>query len=205
MLAFEFPALTAARSGEVRNARWEEFDREGAVWTIPAERMKAGANTARPLSPRALAVLDEARRLPFGAGTVFPSPTGRTQPHHYMARLLPTRDVGLVQPGHPHWRPDYGESRLAAWEKRAMTDPQLFSIIGSVLGVGIALAALIIGLIAWLRADMKTDRAEAAQDRRAFQQSMDGFRAEMRTFQTEMQRLAERQSHLEGARTAAGD
>ena len=64
-----------------------------------------------------------------------------------------------------------------------MTDPQLFSIIGSVLGVGIALAALMIGLIAWLRADMKTDRAEAAQDRRAFQQSMDGFR-------TEMQRLA---------------
>ena len=86
-----------------------------------------------------------------------------------------------------------------------MTDPQLFSIIGSVLGVGIALAALIIGLIAWLRADMKTDRAEAARDRRAFQQSMDGFRVEMRTFQTEMQRLAERQSHLEGARTAAGD
>ena len=85
-----------------------------------------------------------------------------------------------------------------------MTDPQLFSIIGSVLGVGIALGALIIGLIAWLRADMKTDRAEAAQDRRAFQRSMDGFRAEMRTFQTEMQRLAERQSHLEGARTAAG-
>ena len=62
-----------------------------------------------------------------------------------------------------------------------------------------------IGLIAWLRADMKTDRAEAARDRRAFQQSMDGFRVEMRTFQTEMQRLAERQSHLEGARTAAGD
>ena len=52
-----------------------------------------------------------------------------------------------------------------------MTDPQLFSIIGSVLGVGIALAALIIGLIAWLRADMKTDRAEAAQDRRAWTDS----------------------------------
>ena len=79
-----------------------------------------------------------------------------------------------------------------------MTDPQLFTIVGSVLGVGIALAALMIGLIAWLRADMKTDRAEAARDRRAFQQSMDGFRAEM-------QRLAERQSTLEGARTAAGD
>ena len=106
---------------------------------------------------------------------------------------------------HPDWRPDYSGRTLAAREKRTTTDPQLFTIVGSVLGVGIALAALIIGLIAWLRAGMKTDRAEAAQDRRAFQQAMDGFRAEMRTFQTEMQRLAERQSHLEGARTAAGD
>ena len=42
MLALEFLVLTAARSGEVRNARWEQLDRDGAVWTIPAERMKAG-------------------------------------------------------------------------------------------------------------------------------------------------------------------
>ena len=42
MLAFEFLVLTAARSGDVRNARWEHIDRDEAVWTIPAERMKAG-------------------------------------------------------------------------------------------------------------------------------------------------------------------
>ena len=41
MLALEFLVLIAARSGEVRNARWEQIDREGAVWTVPAERMKA--------------------------------------------------------------------------------------------------------------------------------------------------------------------
>ena len=50
------------------------------MWTIPAGRMKTGRERRVPLSPRALAVLDEAQRLP-GAGTVFPSPTGRTQPH----------------------------------------------------------------------------------------------------------------------------
>ena len=86
-----------------------------------------------------------------------------------------------------------------------MTDPQLFSIIGSVLGVGIALAVLIMRSTARVDADRRAFVAEAAADRRAFQQSMDGFRTEMRTFQTEMQRLAERQSNLEGARTAAGD
>ena len=64
MLAFEFLVLTAARSGEVRNARWEQVDRDGAVWTIPAERMKAGREHRVPLSPRALEVLDGAR----GAG-----------------------------------------------------------------------------------------------------------------------------------------
>ena len=52
-----------------------------AVWTIPAGRMKAGREQRVPLSPRALAVLDEFRRRRLGAGTVFPTPTGRTQPH----------------------------------------------------------------------------------------------------------------------------
>ena len=48
-------------------------------------------------------------------------------------------------------------------EQRIMTDPQLFSVIGSVVGVGITLAALIIGLIAWVRSDVK--ELKAGQDR----------------------------------------
>ena len=46
VLSFEFLVLTAARSGEVRNARWTEIDRAGAVWTVPGERMKAAASAA---------------------------------------------------------------------------------------------------------------------------------------------------------------
>lgn len=74
------------------------------------------------------------------------------------------------------------------------------TITGDTLTIIATLAALNIGLIAWLRADMKTDRAEAAADRRAFQSGMD-------TFRTEMQRLAERQSNIEGRvdATAADD
>ena len=44
-LALEFAILTAARSGEVFGARWDEFDLDGALWTVPAGRMKAGVNT----------------------------------------------------------------------------------------------------------------------------------------------------------------
>jgi integrase len=57
--ALEFAVLTAARSGEVLNARWGEFDLNGAIWTVPAERMKAGKEYRVPLSPRALKIIKD--------------------------------------------------------------------------------------------------------------------------------------------------
>jgi integrase len=53
----EFLVLTAARSGEVLGATWQEMDLKNAVWTIPAKRMKAGKEHRVPLSPRALAIV----------------------------------------------------------------------------------------------------------------------------------------------------
>ena len=73
-LAFEMLALTACRSGEVRRMTWDELDLDGATWTIPGSRMKAGRPHRVPLSPRALAILGEARRLDNGSGLVFPAP-----------------------------------------------------------------------------------------------------------------------------------
>jgi integrase len=55
--ALEFAILTAARSGEVRLATWGEFDLASAVWTVPAERMKAGKEHRVPLSAAALELL----------------------------------------------------------------------------------------------------------------------------------------------------
>jgi integrase len=60
-LALEFAILTAARSGEVLGARWDEFDLEHAVWTVPAERMKSGREHRVPLSRRALKILKTLR------------------------------------------------------------------------------------------------------------------------------------------------
>jgi len=57
-LALEFAILTAARTGEVLGARWQEFDLDqAAVWTVPATRMKAGREHRVPLSPRALKIV----------------------------------------------------------------------------------------------------------------------------------------------------
>ena len=60
--AVEFCILTASRSGEVRGARWAEFDLAGKVWTIPAERMKARREHEVPLSDAALASLESMPR-----------------------------------------------------------------------------------------------------------------------------------------------
>ena len=57
-LALEFAILTAARSGEVLGARWDEFDLDRAVWTIPAVRMKAGREHRVPLSKGALKIIN---------------------------------------------------------------------------------------------------------------------------------------------------
>ena len=57
--ALRFAALTAARSGEVRGARWSEIDLSAASWIVPAERMKGGREHRIPLSQPALEILRE--------------------------------------------------------------------------------------------------------------------------------------------------
>lgn len=57
--ALEFTILTAARSGETFGAKWSEIDVEAKVWTIPPERTKAARVHRVPLTPRALAILEE--------------------------------------------------------------------------------------------------------------------------------------------------
>lgn len=56
-LALQFLILTATRTSEVLQALWNEIDLEAAVWTIPAERMKAGREHRVPLSDAAMRVL----------------------------------------------------------------------------------------------------------------------------------------------------
>ncbi|MHA6731090.1 tyrosine-type recombinase/integrase [Devosia sp. A369] len=56
--AVEFAALTVGRSNEVRQASWSEIDFAARLWTVPAERMKAGREHEVPLSDRAVAILE---------------------------------------------------------------------------------------------------------------------------------------------------
>jgi integrase len=92
--ALHLAILCASRSGEVRLARWQEFDLAQATWTIPPERMKAGRIHRVPLSAQAVALLES----------------------------MPRRhDDDLVFPGAAHDRP-LSDMTLAAVLKRMARD-----------------------------------------------------------------------------------
>ena len=91
----KFLVLTAARSGEARGATWDEIDIEGATWTIPGSRMKAGTEHRVPLSDQALDVLMLARELEDGSGLCFPSPLrpGRRLSDMTLTKVLRNADL----------------------------------------------------------------------------------------------------------------
>lgn len=71
-LALLFTIATAARSGEVRSARWEHMDISEKAWKRPAELMKSGVKHTVTLNDLALSVLESAKALSGGQGLVFP-------------------------------------------------------------------------------------------------------------------------------------
>jgi len=79
-LALHLLILTFVRPGELRAARWPEFDREKALWRIPAKRMKMKTEHLVPLSNQALALLAEIEPITGEYDFVFPSERDRNKP-----------------------------------------------------------------------------------------------------------------------------
>ncbi len=96
-LAFEFLVLTACRSREVREAKWDEVDLDARVWTVPGDRTKTGDEHRVPLSRGAISVLREARVFREN-DLVFPTATGRTMSDNTLSKLL--RDLGIAAVPH---------------------------------------------------------------------------------------------------------
>lgn len=65
--------LFACRPGELRLARWTEFDLENKVWTVPASRMKMRREHNVPLCDKAISHLEELRDLTGWGELLFPS------------------------------------------------------------------------------------------------------------------------------------
>ena len=110
--------LTAARSGEVRLATWDEIDVDAAGWTVPAERMKAKRPHRVPLSDAALDVLQQARRYVDGSGLVFPSVRGKALSDMTLSKLVKELQIDGVPHGFRSsfrdWCGDTGQPRELA-------------------------------------------------------------------------------------------
>ena len=99
-LRFEFLVLTAARSGEVRGARWTEIDLPAGVWTIPATRMKSKREHRVPLCGRAVEILQAARTLGDGRSPfVFASQGGKPFSITRLPRLMHQLKIRAVPHG----------------------------------------------------------------------------------------------------------
>jgi integrase len=90
--ALEFTILTAARTGEVLGARWDEIDFQAKVWVVPPSRMKSGREHRVPLSRPAISVLKE-MQAHREDDLVFPGDR-RGKPLWNMAMLMVLRRMG---------------------------------------------------------------------------------------------------------------
>jgi integrase len=91
--SLDFALHTASRTSEVLLAEWSEFDLDTAVWTIPADRMKAGEEHTVYLSPRALEILEAHKKL--HPCYVFPSVALEDSPQSNMAMLAVLDRIGM--------------------------------------------------------------------------------------------------------------
>lgn len=98
-LALLFTILTAARSGEVRQATWAQIDREAGEWRRPPAIMKGGKAHTVTLNRAALAILDQAQLLPGGGeGLIFPSLRGKVLTNAALGKMF--RDSGRAETVH---------------------------------------------------------------------------------------------------------
>ena len=93
--ALQFSVLTAARTGEVIGGRVQEVDRRAAVWTVPANRMKAGREHRVPLSDAALNALEAVAPLRSDGDDAWLFPGGKYgKPLSNMALIMLLRRMG---------------------------------------------------------------------------------------------------------------
>lgn len=94
--ALKLAPLVFVRPGELRAARWEEFDLESAEWRIPASRMKMRETHIVPLSSQAVALLRELALVTGPDGYVFPGMRDSNRPMSNNALTAALRRMGYT-------------------------------------------------------------------------------------------------------------
>ena len=95
-------SMLACRPSEIREAQWDEFDLDKALWTIPAERMKRRREHLVPLPRQAVELLRDLSNLTGGYPLLFPGRSDTTKPRSNTVFLMALRRLGYEgrQTGH---------------------------------------------------------------------------------------------------------
>lgn len=99
-LGLRLLALTFVRPGELRQARWSEFDLDAATWEIPAERMKMRTAHIVPLSAQAIDALRTLNKLTGYGELLFPGRSDTTRPISDNAFRKAMHDLGFAVTAH---------------------------------------------------------------------------------------------------------
>lgn len=95
--ALQLMALTFCRSWEIRTAEWSEFDFEDKLWRIPAAKMKMRREHLVPLSPQAIAVLNEMKMFSDHASHVFLNQRDHSKPIGVYSLINAIRIMGYAK------------------------------------------------------------------------------------------------------------
>lgn len=101
-IGLQLLTMLACRPSELREASWEEFDLDAALWLIPAERMKRRREHLVPLPQQALRLLRELHNITGSYPLLFPGRSDTTKPRSNTVFLMALRRLGYEgrQTGH---------------------------------------------------------------------------------------------------------
>jgi integrase len=135
--AFRLQWLTLARPNEVLGAQWSEFDLDGAVWRIPAERMKMRKEHLVPLPTQAVDVLRKVQAVNGHRAHVFPHRDDREKQMTDATLRQALKQMGWAGKYSPHATRHTGSTRLNElgfnrdWIERQLAHAERNSVRGT--------------------------------------------------------------------------
>ncbi|HZH88312.1 MAG TPA: site-specific integrase [Chitinophagaceae bacterium] len=101
-IGLQLLAMLFCRPSELREAKWEEFDLENALWTIPDFRMKKRREHTIPLPKQAIQLLKELKSIHSESDFLFPSRSDKNKPKSDTVFIMALRRLGYEGRQTPH-------------------------------------------------------------------------------------------------------
>ena len=101
-IGLQLLAMLFCRPSELRQAKWDEFDFENALWNIPEERMKKRREHVVPLPTQAIAILNELKSYETDSEFLFPSRSDKSKPKSDTVFIMALRRMGYEGRQTPH-------------------------------------------------------------------------------------------------------